>query len=58
MVDALTSKTIAWEKEKGFEFTYDGVSSLFKISVDCRTKFWIFYFLIIISYRTSEFSSK
>ncbi|KAG4983652.1 hypothetical protein JHK87_028401 [Glycine soja] len=24
MVDGLTSKTIAWEKEKGIEFTYDG----------------------------------
>ncbi|KAI4347450.1 hypothetical protein L6164_008263 [Bauhinia variegata] len=24
MVDALTSKTVAWEKEKGTEFTYDG----------------------------------
>lgn len=28
MVDALTSKTIAWEKEKGFEFTYDGIRLL------------------------------
>ncbi|XP_047151080.1 65-kDa microtubule-associated protein 3-like isoform X1 [Vigna umbellata] len=24
MVEALTSKTIAWEKDKGIEFTYDG----------------------------------
>ena len=30
MVDGLTSKTIAWEKEKGIEFTYDGVSTFFK----------------------------
>ncbi|KOM35597.1 hypothetical protein LR48_Vigan02g174700 [Vigna angularis] len=30
MVDGLTSRTIAWEKEKGIEFTYDGVSALFK----------------------------
>lgn len=28
MVDALTSKTVAWEKDKGIEFTYDGVSTL------------------------------
>lgn len=27
MVDALASKTIAWEKERGIEFTYDGVST-------------------------------
>lgn len=27
MVDALASKTLAWEKEKGTEFTYDGVSN-------------------------------
>jgi protein regulator of cytokinesis 1 len=33
MVDVLTSKTIAWEKERGVEFTYDGVSFLFEISV-------------------------
>ncbi|KAK4385071.1 microtubule-associated protein 3 [Sesamum angolense] len=26
MVDTLTSKTTAWEKEKGVDFTYDGVS--------------------------------
>lgn len=29
-MDGLTSKTIAWEKEKGVEFTYDGVSALSK----------------------------
>ncbi|PRQ59888.1 putative microtubule-associated protein, MAP65/Ase1/PRC1 [Rosa chinensis] len=28
MVDALASKTIAWEKERGIEFTYDGVRLL------------------------------
>ncbi|XP_050387846.1 65-kDa microtubule-associated protein 3 [Argentina anserina] len=28
MVDALASKTIAWEKERGTEFTYDGVRLL------------------------------
>ncbi|KAI4351873.1 hypothetical protein L6164_006179 [Bauhinia variegata] len=28
MVDALTSKTVAWEKEKGTEFTYDGIRLL------------------------------
>ncbi|XP_028756450.1 65-kDa microtubule-associated protein 3 isoform X2 [Neltuma alba] len=28
MVDALTSKAIAWEKERGIEFTYDGISLL------------------------------
>lgn len=28
MVDALTSKTVASEKDKGIEFTYDGVSTL------------------------------
>lgn len=27
MVDALASKTIAWERERGIEFTYDGVST-------------------------------
>lgn len=27
MVDALASKTISWEKERGIEFTYDGVST-------------------------------
>lgn len=27
MVEALASKTMAWEKERGAEFTYDGVSS-------------------------------
>lgn len=26
MVEALASKTIAWEKERGIEFLYDGVS--------------------------------
>lgn len=29
MVDALASKTMAWEKERGIEFTYDGVSIQF-----------------------------
>ncbi|KAG4919625.1 hypothetical protein JHK82_057051 [Glycine max] len=28
MVDGLTSKTISWEKEKGIEFTYDGIRLL------------------------------
>ncbi|KAH7537912.1 hypothetical protein FEM48_Zijuj03G0143200 [Ziziphus jujuba var. spinosa] len=28
MVDALASKTMAWEKERGIEFTYDGVRLL------------------------------
>ncbi|XP_045805885.1 65-kDa microtubule-associated protein 3-like [Trifolium pratense] len=28
MVDVLTSKTIAWEKERGVEFTYDGIRLL------------------------------
>ncbi|XP_054812123.1 65-kDa microtubule-associated protein 3-like [Prosopis cineraria] len=28
MVDALASKTVAWEKEKGMEFTYDGIRLL------------------------------
>ncbi|XP_014510907.1 65-kDa microtubule-associated protein 3 [Vigna radiata var. radiata] len=28
MVDGLTSRTIAWEKEKGIEFTYDGIRLL------------------------------
>ncbi|WJX18996.1 hypothetical protein P8452_08738 [Trifolium repens] len=28
MVDVLTSKTIAWEKERGAEFTYDGIRLL------------------------------
>ncbi|KAL1341930.1 hypothetical protein HN51_028506 [Arachis hypogaea] len=28
MVDALTSKTLAWEKEKGIQFTYDGICLL------------------------------
>ncbi|KAK7268955.1 hypothetical protein RIF29_21666 [Crotalaria pallida] len=28
MVDGLTSKTLAWEKEKGIEFTYDGIRLL------------------------------
>ncbi|XP_038881306.1 65-kDa microtubule-associated protein 3-like isoform X2 [Benincasa hispida] len=28
MVNALTSKTISWEKERGIEFTYDGVRLL------------------------------
>ncbi|KAJ4959013.1 hypothetical protein NE237_026124 [Protea cynaroides] len=28
MVDALASKTIAWEKERGVEFTYDGIQIL------------------------------
>ena len=27
MVEALASKTMAWEKERGVEFTYDGVST-------------------------------
>lgn len=33
MVDALASKTTAWELERGIEFTYDGVSKQF-ISVN------------------------
>ncbi|KAI9111994.1 hypothetical protein K1719_016890 [Acacia pycnantha] len=28
LVDALTSKTIAWKEERGIEFTYDGISLL------------------------------
>ncbi|KAK7278364.1 hypothetical protein RJT34_23392 [Clitoria ternatea] len=28
MVDALTSKTLAWEKEKGIQFMYDGIRLL------------------------------
>ncbi|XP_018817914.1 65-kDa microtubule-associated protein 3-like [Juglans regia] len=28
MVDALASKTLAWEKERGIEFTYDGIRLL------------------------------
>ncbi|XP_027357305.1 65-kDa microtubule-associated protein 3 [Abrus precatorius] len=28
MVDALTSKTVAWEKDTGIEFTYDGIRLL------------------------------
>lgn len=28
IVDALTTKVAAWEKERGIEFTYDGVSLL------------------------------
>ncbi|OIV90712.1 hypothetical protein TanjilG_15098 [Lupinus angustifolius] len=28
MVDGLTSKTVAWEKEKGIDFTYDGIRLL------------------------------
>jgi hypothetical protein len=28
MVDVLTTKIVAWEKERGKEFTYDGVSFL------------------------------
>lgn len=28
MVDALASKTVAWEKERGVEFTYDGIRLL------------------------------
>lgn len=28
MVDALASKTMAWEKERGIEFTYDGIRLL------------------------------
>ena len=35
MVEALTIKTTAWEKERGTEFLYDGVST-FLISI----KFW------------------
>jgi hypothetical protein len=27
MVEALTSKTMAWEKERGIPFFYDGVSA-------------------------------
>lgn len=27
MVEALASKTMSWEKERGVEFTYDGVST-------------------------------
>ena len=30
MVDALASKTVAWEEERGVEFTYDGVSTYLK----------------------------
>ena len=29
MVEALASKTMAWEKERGAEFLYDGVSPVF-----------------------------
>ncbi|GLT49270.1 hypothetical protein SLA2020_228390 [Shorea laevis] len=31
MVDALAAKTMAWEKERGFEFLYDGVHLLFML---------------------------
>jgi protein regulator of cytokinesis 1 len=29
MVEALASKTMAWESERGTEFLYDGVSPVF-----------------------------
>lgn len=31
MVGALASKTIAWEKERGIQFLYDGVRTFFLI---------------------------
>ncbi|GKV16290.1 hypothetical protein SLEP1_g26954 [Rubroshorea leprosula] len=31
MVEALAAKTMAWEKERGFEFLYDGVHLLFML---------------------------
>jgi len=31
MTDKLTSKTVAWEKDKSTEFVYDGVSTLLEI---------------------------
>lgn len=34
MVEALACKVIAWEKERGTEFLYDGVSTLFNITID------------------------
>ena len=54
MVDALTSKTVAWEKEKGTQFTYDGVSSvstefLDYISFFGYKNFWVslsFFYLV------------
>lgn len=45
MVDALASKTMAWEKEKGIEFTYDGVSTQF-ISVRTCSSQGLFCVLI------------
>lgn len=28
-MEALTSKTTAWERERGLEFLYDGVSNIY-----------------------------
>lgn len=33
MVEALTCKVTAWEKETGTEFSYDGVSTLLILSL-------------------------
>lgn len=42
MVEALASKTIAWEKERGVEFLYDGVST-FLLSKG-HSHFWFLLF--------------
>lgn len=49
MVDALTSKTVAWEKENGVGFTYDGVSSLSTRPSKSRSECLDFFFLLIIT---------
>lgn len=47
MVDALTSKTIAWEKEKGIKFTFDGVSTLSNIPASLIMIFLDFFNLLV-----------
>lgn len=37
MVEALASKTIAWEKERGVEFLYDGVSTFLLFLLGIRS---------------------
>lgn len=42
MVEALASKTAAWEKENGVYFTYDGVSAR------CSSMYCLFFLFLFL----------
>lgn len=54
MVEALASKTLAWEKERGIEFTYDGVSTfVFPVNFMLSAFHSIICILLVLFYADS-----